>query len=573
MINKDSIMKNISKYILTTALIFIFSACKEDFLEFVPEDEPSVGAWYNDEAQIKATTSSLYGRPWFTFNDKFSWAAGDGMSGDLYQDYQDEGQLFFFSFNENNGIISQAWAALFNVVSFSNSIIDDMPGIAAGNGVSQDVINAGLGEARFMRAMAYYFLVENFGEVPIVERPAERISSNDFAIPKNTVSDIYRFIREDLEFAKDNLPNSDEPGRVTSWSAKGMLAKIHVTLGQMGSDADFAIAAGYANDVINNSGLALMSSYEDLFLIENNNNSESLFALQWVSGAWGTGNSRQAVFARHSVLTGNGEAWGGGKCMTKNFTDNVTANANGGTDLRARAIYMSQGDHYPYIQAADGGHTYDIVLRDDEDSQLSGQTPGLNSLKKYVVGSFEDVGVGVINQATPLNQYMLRLADVYLLLAEAMIGSGASTTDGAALAAFNAVRMRAGLAPDANSEVTYEEVFNERRVELGLEGLSWLEVKRRYHRNGTEAIAYLNGQSRNTRYYRIDNSVGDENDPLQYEALAPGESSTLPGSSNVNESQPVVVTDGFMTLPVPANEVVTNPLLAGDVPAEDYPFE
>lgn len=563
-------MKNISKYILTTALIFVFSACKEDFLDFVPEDQPSVGAWYKSEAQIKATTSSLYGRPWFSFNDKFSWAAGDGMAGDLYQDWSDEGQLFFFSFNENNAIISQAWGALYNVVSFSNAIIDDMPGIAAGNGISEQVINAGLGEARFMRAMAYYFLVEYWGEVPIVERPGERISVNDFAIPKNTVSSVYEFIKRDLEFAANNLPDADEPGRVTSWSAKGMLAKLHVTLGQRGSDADFVTAAAYANDVINNSGHTLMTNYEDLFLIENNNNPESLFALQWVSGDWGTGNSRQAVFARHSVITGNGEAWGGGKCMTKNFVDNLIANAEGGTDSRQRAIMMSQNDLYDYINVSDGGFSYDIVMRDENDNQIAGATATLNSLKKYVVGSFEDLGVGVVNQATPLNQYMLRLADVYLLLGEAMIGSGANTSDPAAVAAYNAVRARAGLGADEDGSLTYEEVFNERRVELGLEGIAWPEVRRRYYRNSGEALSYLNSQQRNTTYFRMDFNTGDENDPSQYEALAPGESGT---DGNMNEQTPVVVTEGFMILPVPANEVVTNPLLASDVEAVDYVFE
>ena len=82
-----------------------------------------------------------------------------------------------------------------------------------------------------MRAAAYFFLTEFWGDVPIVENPVEKISSNDMDLPRNTQASVYEFIRRDLVFASEKLPTTSSPGRVTSWSAKGMLAKLHVTLG------------------------------------------------------------------------------------------------------------------------------------------------------------------------------------------------------------------------------------------------------------------------------------------------------------------------------------------------------
>ena len=78
--------------------------------------------------------------------------------------------------------------------------------------------------------MAYYMISEYWGEVPIVENSTEIVVSNDFFLPKHTRGSVLEFIRRDLEFASQNLPASDTPGRVTKWSALGLLAKLHLTI-------------------------------------------------------------------------------------------------------------------------------------------------------------------------------------------------------------------------------------------------------------------------------------------------------------------------------------------------------
>lgn len=550
-----NIMKNIFKHILSVVVLLALSACQKEFLEIEPVDRLTADNFYRNEVEIKASTASLYGFPWFDFNDKFFWAAGDGMSGNMYQTFDQEGQFFYFTFTEGNAHINAGWIGLFRVISYANSIINDMPRAAAGN-VSDDIINAALGEARFVRGTAYYMLSEFWGEVPIVENSTELVTSNNLFLPKNTRSSIYEFIRRDLVFAAENLPTADAPGRVTKWSALGMLAKLHVTIGQdTGSEEAFGKAKEYAGQVINNSGLSLMDNYADLFKIENNNSSESLFALQWMEGAYALGNSRQANWARSSLITGNSEAWGGGKCVTYDFLQDVEAN-----DKRQKAIYMMPGDHYSEINQANGGYTYNIVTKDPTDPNITveGATPILNSLKKYVVGSADDTGGKVsTGQATAVNQYILRLADVYLLYAEAELGTKSVTSDGTALGYVNAIRSRAGLS--GLSSVTFEDLLKERRVEFGLESIGWFDVKRYFYRDANAAVAYLNGQERLHTYQRIQGpDAPDENTIEGYELTPP--------------TNPVVVSEAHMFLPIPAAEVVANPMLAPSEPAVDYEF-
>jgi hypothetical protein len=353
-----------------------------------------------------------------------------------------------------------------------------------------------------------------------------------------------------------------------------MLAKLHLTMASeltdANSSANFAKAKDYAGQVITQSGLTLMPKYEDLFKVENNNNPESLFAIQFAAGAYGIGNSHQAVMARNTMLTGISEGWGGYKSLTIDFINNLNENSKNGagipqTDLRRKAIYMQLGDVYPEMHKKYGGYTYNIYKKypdDYADPAFAGQTetpaPVLNNVKKYVLGNADDVGVSISNQATPINQYVLRLADVYLIYAEATIGGGPSTTDPQALQYYNAIRTRAGLS--TKTSITYEEVFNERRVEFGMEGINWFDVKRRFYREGHTIGSWflINGELRNYKYQLIDNSADEleRNTMEAYELVAP--------------TTPVVPTVEKMFLPIPAQDVTANPLLAPDAEAVDY---
>ena len=98
----------------------------------------------------------------------FMWMAGDELAGDLYYTYDQEGQFYYMTFQNGNTFLNQGWEGLFRVVSYCNNIINGMPAAASSNGISQEIINRALGEARCIRGIAYYFLTEYWQDVPII---------------------------------------------------------------------------------------------------------------------------------------------------------------------------------------------------------------------------------------------------------------------------------------------------------------------------------------------------------------------------------------------------------------------
>ncbi|MDE5635572.1 MAG: RagB/SusD family nutrient uptake outer membrane protein, partial [Muribaculaceae bacterium] len=119
----------------------------------------------------------------------------------------------------------------------------------------------------------------------------------------------------------------------------------------------------------------------------------------------------------------------------------------------------------------------------------------------------DDNGISY-RQSMGVNTYMMRLAEVYLNMAEAILGNNDRTSDETALQYFNAVRERAGVA--GKSSITWEDLRKERRIELALEGQYWYDLVRRSYYKRNEIVSYLNTQDRNCSY------IYDETEKCQY---------------------------------------------------------
>ena len=397
--------------------------------------------------------------------------------------------------------------------------------------ISEEDKKAAIAEARFMRGYAYHYLGMLFGEVPIIENNVELISNP--IIPKNKVSDVFQIAINDMEYAAENLKEVDEQeGRVTQWSAKGMLARLYLYRSGLNGNgsrnqADLDMARMYAEDVIQNSGLPLMNNYADLFLLENNNNPESLFALQWVDNqtGWGQQNTHQAYFAPEAKVTGVGDGWGGGNGATPNMQSLYTPE-----DERRQPTFMYKGDFYPELVTKDGGYLY-------EAESFAG-----SAVKKYVIGRPEDNDGAVAFMSTGINTYMLRLSEVYLIAAEAILGNAASTSDADALSYINTVRNRAGLSD--LSSFTLVDVINEKRLEFAMEGRSWFDLIAWSYFAPEEAMNYIENQNRGN---------------FEWEE----------GEKTVVDLFVDMSIDDF-NLPYPEAEIANNPLLLEE--AVDYDF-
>lgn len=600
-------MKNIVK-IFVISMTLLSMGC-EQFLTVNPQDSLVKENYYNSAEAVRANTATLYDYVWWDFQNRFMWMGGDMMAGDLHYTYGDEGQFYLNTVTDNNQYSNNGWTGLYNVISYANSVMLDMPEAARLNGVSDDVINKALGEAYLFRAVAYYFLTEYWHEVPIIDNAEALITSGnvqDIYVPKATQRSLYRFICEDLERAVELLPESDnEPGRVNKWSAKGMLAKVYLTRavyeknhgGYEGDSNDyFELAKQTAKEVIT-MGPALYPNFSEMFEIEAENISESLIAIQCITGGYGYGNNRSIEWGRNGTITG-ASCWGAGKSPTVSLQETFEEHPEDG---RRMWTYMQQGDVYPSLAVGESdyygngevdysnGYVYRNTSMD-----LSTEAPneGLAHIKKYIINAHGGVNIGTMQDGSN-NLYLLRVADVYFVYAEACLRGdlNATLTDPEALGYVNQVLNRGGDS-DAGYTVeslTYLELIKERRKEFAFEGMNWLDIQRLYYLDVNVALDYMNKMYRDKVYvfnwekYALE--YPDATDANQYDAMNKREYYVRQWYTRVdqevytdvgvgedvdtsNRAAAIVLSEKNFTVAIPADVMTKAPIL--NSPAVDY---
>lgn len=518
------------KLLSLVAVLFVLSSCEEDFTNRPPEDALTLDNYYSSNEQVASATNGMYSRTWFQFENKFFWAVTEVGSGNMYTGSADVNAMRNFSLNGSDPELVNGWSSLWANVAQSNSIINFLSE-RVGPNVSAPVLENTIGEAYFMRATAYFYLVRLWGPVPIIENNLDYVSTP--AINTNKVEDIYKLIEMDYLTAIEKLKeksrgaNYADNGHVSKGSAKAMLAKVYLYM------KEYAKSRAMAEDVINSGEFKLLGgpqlptkTYGDLFTYPNNNNEESIFALQWKGdGEYGSANNANTQFgiSTATVTTSNAQ-YGGVFAPSQDLMAAFTAN-----DIRRKETIMLPGDVYPNIKVMPGGGFLTVPAAD----QIGGQNSG-SAIKKYTIGIVNGTVTGPLDRFNMMdnNTYIMRYADLLLVHAEAVLAGGASTSDASALTSFNAVRNRAGLA--SVTTITFDDILKERRLELAFEGDYWFDLGRIPR---AKAIAIMAAQNRGNREYE--------------EHFTPEE--------------------GDFTIPYPDNDVAKNPLLLQ--PPVSYNFD
>ena len=507
---------------LLTAGIALTS-CSDDFLDQKNTTSPNQETFFDSDEAIDKAMYPLYNYVWQSFNDKAYYGMGDGRANNLTAQYSD--YIYpYTNFNETSLSpgLSDAWGSLYSVVAQSNNTINNILTYST-SAVSEEAKTRGVAEARFMRGVAYWYIASLWGNAIIYTRTSDLV--NNYVVPANPRADVMEFAIRDLEYAAAYLPaTSPESGRINKYSAYGMLSRVYLSMAGLTTEGQYdgnnvatdfnrgtrntyylELARKAAMKVINESDFKLMTNYGDLFKIENNNCQEDMFQLQWNQGStdaigWGCNQTITAYFGWSTMVT-DGTNWGGATYASYDLFTEYENN-----DLRKHESVAWYGEYYPDMYTKGGGYTYGVT--ENAGSQ------GAN-IKKYVVGTHDDNGVSY-KQSSGINTHMLRLAEVYLNLAEAILGNNASTTDATALYYFNEVRKRAGL--NAKTSLTYEDLRHERRMELAFEGQYWYDLVRRAYYKQQEVVNYVNNQNRNASYY--DSSTHEYK--LSEDYVAPG---------------------------------------------------
>ncbi len=222
--------------ILAGVFIFFFAlsmvSCKKNFLdETVYSNISTTNFWKNsDDAKAGLyaayTLSISFGprdcRNFFMLTD----VPTDDMD-DEYSNTEDERrQIQNFNFNPTNSYFNNSWVSLYKTIAQANAVIENVPNIATMSANDKGVV---VGEAKFLRALQYFYLVQLWGKVPLDTIEVKSIKQTE--MPKASVSEVYDLIVRDLNYAETNC--SDAPlaaGRATKWAAKALLAKVYLTL-------------------------------------------------------------------------------------------------------------------------------------------------------------------------------------------------------------------------------------------------------------------------------------------------------------------------------------------------------
>ena len=572
-------MKNMKfnslKYsVLAAALAFGLSSC-EDFLDRPTIDSYNTSNYYRTDDECISGVNYLYNSPWYDFQRGFI-KVGEVLSGNYYWG---SSPYLNFSVNGTDEDLVNMSYSLWAVIGHANTVYDNITGSPA----SQAVKNQCMGECLTWKAMAYFYLVRTFGDVPIIHNNTDELVSGTYNEKYKVMkADVYEYIIMTLEKALELLPRSSAEGRIDYYCAEGLLAKVYLTKagvsGTLNAD-DLQKAASYAKDVIDNSGRELLGTYSDVFRLANNKSEESLIGWRWTceGNMWTSQNTLQSDLAIEG-FDEFGDCWGGWNGMSvdlqeafgvKLLEQEPDAWLNN-PDSRCLATMMLPGAQYDYFWKDHGGFDYLRFIYDESGTYNSAATGTLQSATgantvKHLYGNAQDhvdgAGHSAARMENSLATHILRLSDVYLVYAEAMMGTAKQTSDASAIDAFYAVRHRSVPTYTRPTSITWDDIWKERRLELAMEGDRWYDYVRVSYYDPQFCIDELTHQKRNSfvglndlyeTYYNSNSWTVDAN-AMYYDTTV---------------SAPNVTSDSF-TLPFPTEDVVFNPHLMEDPIHED----
>lgn len=513
----------------TFSLLFIFSACNdEEILEEVPLDFLTPANAYTTPKGIEGGLIGLYAdirAKWYSNGGAQSYGLF-GMGTDVGYDGETPGGQRFLtnyqtSLTPQYNVIQNWWLYLYREIQMANILIRDIEKINANLWDSEAQKLSYLAEAKFFRAWAYRIAVTLWGDIPLVTEVIEEVKV-DFV--RNAREEVYQLIEQDLIFAGANLPlpgSEAAPGRLTQGAALHLLTEVYL------AQSKFQPAVDAATRVINDYGYALMTErfgdqkdvlgsgdvYWDLFRYGNQNppaNTETIWAIQFEPNVELGGGSNYWSGIYGPRIFSIGKAPDGKPAFQKVYSDTT-----------GRAVARSRGTNLVFYDIWESDWNNDIrnakhnIKRDfyyeNPESVYHAQKIDLseypvgsrNSLKdttNYIFPFFMKtwepvVQAGIINPAqggggaVSTDFYAMRLAETYLLRAEAYLGLG--NTDLAA-ADINVVRSRANATPVPAAEVDLDYILDERIRELYAEEMRMItllrtgklvERTRKYHDN------------------------------------------------------------------------------------------
>lgn len=405
------------------AITLLAMACSNDFIDLAPESDQNAAVFYNNASDMEQAVIAAYDALQAPYGDNSIDHFAEVRSDNTFNDNTTQGggiRADFDNFNlsSSNGVLNSTWTEHYLGIQRCNIVlnrINDIPDL------SDQLKQVRSGEVKFLRALLYFNIVRIWGDAPLIlEETSDPLEGLN--VTRDAASAIYTQIETDLTEAIGSLPalGNTDVGRATIGAAQTLLGKVYLTQG------NYSGAVQILDQV---SGYALLPSFVTVFDINNENNDESIFEVQFQSGT-------------------NGEG-----IDSDRFTE---TDANNRPSPNIVNVFQANLDD-----------RYDASI----DSTANGN-----------LFSGKQVDVRGTDGTFGFNTIVLRYADVLLMLAEAQ-NELAYVADGEAFDNLNLVRARANATPYTSAELPDQESFRnaialERRLELAFENHRWFDLVR-----------------------------------------------------------------------------------------------
>ena len=463
---KNNIYNKAGRLFLFGMLVAGFVGCSS----FLEEEDPSnltPDSFYTIPDHAEAALAAVYADTRFIGGGSgifsVTWQlleAPTGTSTTETAQNSDLNNLYGLIYDGRTQHVINYWNGLYKVIAQANLVLDKVPSITPMDEAQKTKI---LGEAKFLRAWAYFYLVRLWGDVPLITMP-QTASSEDFKPSPAAQDAVYSLIEEDLKAAEAaGLPWMDASGRASLAATKSLLSKVYLTMAgfplNMGA-SHYQLAADKSKEVIdygmsNPASLNLFPNYKAIHNENNDNRLEHIFMLQY--NVVVAGNPMNDMFPNFKPVTFAGPSGTGSTVPTEEFYNSFEDG-----DLRA---VNQEGFFYTTYYENGSGAEFDLGA-------------------PYIFKHFNQIALGSKDQpgtrANNLNVPLIRFAEVLLIYAEAQNEVGGPNA--LAVESLKRIRDRAGLTTPTLGEFTSdtfrEAVWRERWHELCYEQITWFDMLR-----------------------------------------------------------------------------------------------
>lgn len=435
--------------ILGMAAVLLIAGCTK-FLTEEPKTFLSPDNYYTSEAQMQDAVNGLYPRVVAAYMDGLvapnhtTFIMLETLTGYHKRSHAYDSRTLGYNLPlaDDNGLLDNNWNDMYQAISRANYAIEGIENSTAD--VPAAVKDKFLGEAHFIRAYSFFFLVQCYGPIPVPTTPVK--GKSDIVTELTSISGVYDQILDDLGQAEGLLKEwNPGDGHVGLGAVKALLAKVHLAMAgyPLKKTDHYAQAVAKAKDVISSGAFSLYTDVSDLANPAKRNKEEAIFTAQY--------NKTNGGSPMHTIFLPYYAGWD-----AEQFAENQ---AFGG------AIVPSQ----TFINTYETGDK-----RAMEKGWYYTSYKGVDFPQPFIYKYFDTDAV--TSNASDVQFPMIRYSDIMLVLAEAACAGG-STTDPAAIDAYYQVRNR--WCPIVKpTSISFEDVYKERVWELCFEGQNWFDMLR-----------------------------------------------------------------------------------------------